>query len=171
MEYQKWLDVPKQTKDKNKKFITKLKNKKPKKLDDMFHVKHEEVFEEIDCLKCGNCCKTTSPIFREIDIKRISKKLKMKAVNFIDFYLKLDNDGDYVLQVAPCPFLDAEDNTCSIYDFRPVACSEYPHTDRKNMHQILDLTYTNTEVCPAVSRIVTELEKGNNMDKPIQKIS
>lgn len=167
--YQKLLDLPKQTRDKNKKFITKLKNKKPKKLDDMFHEKHEEVFEEIDCLDCGNCCKTTSPIFREIDIKRIAKKLRMKEPAFIDTYLRIDGEGDYVLQTAPCPFLDMEDNTCGIYDFRPGACSEYPHTNRKNMHQILDLTLTNSLICPAVSNIVTQLEKASDMDRKIFK--
>ena len=89
MEYQDWLELPKQTKDKNKKFITKLKNKKPKNLDDMFHEKHEEVFEDIDCLKCGNCCKTTSPIFREVDIisNRINTVHKSKRVACSNFLL------------------------------------------------------------------------------------
>ncbi|MDA9066386.1 YkgJ family cysteine cluster protein [Flavobacteriales bacterium] len=169
MEYQDWLELPKQTKDKNKKFITKLKNKKPKNLDDMFHEKHEEVFEDIECLKCGNCCKTTSPIFREVDIKRIAKKLRMKEPDFIDYYLKIDGDGDYVLQEAPCAFFDEQDNTCGIYDFRPAACGEYPHTNRKNMFQILDLTLINTEVCPAVARIITELEKVTNMDRKLPR--
>ena len=165
MIYQKLLDIPKQTKDKNKAFIGKLKRGKVKKIDDIFHEKHEEVFENIDCLECGNCCKTTSPIFRNIDIKRIAKKLRMKDVDFVEEYLYEDQDGDYVLNVAPCPFLDLEDNTCGIYDFRPQACEEYPHTNRKNMHQILDLTLKNTEVCPAVSKIVTELQKGIDLNK------
>ena len=87
MEYQKLLDLPKQTKDKNKKFLTKLKRKKANSIDDMFHEKHEEVFEDIDCLKCGNCCKTTSPIFRDIDVKRISKKMKISVRDFENQYL------------------------------------------------------------------------------------
>ena len=166
MEYQKILDLPKQTVDKNKSFITKLKRKKANSIDDMFHEKHEEVFEDIDCLKCGNCCKTTSPIFREIDIKRIAKKQKMKAVDFIETYLRIDTDGDYVLQTSPCAFFYQLDNSCTIYDYRPLACEGYPHTNRKNMYQILDLTLKNTEICPAVARIVTELEKASNMDRP-----
>ena len=47
MIYQKLLDIPKQTKDKNKIFIGKLKRGKIKKIDDIFHQKHEEVFENI----------------------------------------------------------------------------------------------------------------------------
>jgi uncharacterized protein len=63
-----------------------------------------------------------------------------------------------VLKSSPCAFLGA-DNYCSIYEARPRACREYPHTNRKKMHQILDLTMRNTQVCPAVLQIVERLEK------------
>jgi Fe-S-cluster containining protein len=111
----------------------------------------------MDCLTCANCCKTTSPIFREVDIKRISKKLRMHVNQFIDTYLKVDEDKDYVLKTSPCAFLDSE-NYCTIYEDRPLACREYPHTDRKNMFQILDLTVRNTLVCPAVSDIMDRIK-------------
>ncbi|MBP6091474.1 MAG: YkgJ family cysteine cluster protein [Crocinitomicaceae bacterium] len=110
----------------------------------------------MDCLSCANCCKTTSPIFRDIDIKRIAKHLRLKENQFIQSYLRMDDEQDYVLQSSPCSFLN-DDNTCSIYEFRPLACREYPHTDRKNMYQILDLTLKNTLVCPAVAKISLEI--------------
>jgi Fe-S-cluster containining protein len=74
--------------------------------------------------------------------------------------LRLDEDSDYVLKQSPCTFLQ-DDNTCSIYEIRPLACREYPHTDRKNMHQILDLTEKNILICPAVSKIVNEITQRN----------
>ena len=107
-------------------------------------------------MNCANCCKTTSPIFRDIDIKRISKKLKVKEKEFINSNLRMDQDGDYVLKTSPCLFLDT-DNTCSIYEDRPLACREYPHTNRKNMYQIFDLTLRNSEVCPAVVTILDQI--------------
>tara|TARA_B100000508_G_C11465742_1_gene282301 strand:+ start:7509 stop:7991 length:483 start_codon:yes stop_codon:yes gene_type:complete len=143
-------------KKQNKKAIQKLKRDQPKKMDDAFRHAHEDVFEEIDCLECANCCKTTSPIFRDIDIERLSKRLKLSHSKFAEKYLRLDSDGDYVLQSSPCVFLQ-EDNKCSVYEDRPKACREYPHTDRKKMHQILDLTLRNTKVCPAVVRILEEI--------------
>ena len=142
----------------NKKLINKLKTLPDKQVDVLFHDLHEEVFEQIDCLACANCCKTTSPIFRLIDIERISKRLKVSSSSFISSYLKIDEDGDYVLKSSPCTFL-GEDNKCSIYNDRPLACKEYPHTNRKKMHQILQLTRKNTEICPAVNRIFVELKK------------
>ena len=142
----------------NKKFLTRLKSKDIRKVDDAFHTAHEEVFAELDCLTCANCCKTTSPIFYETDIDRASKFLRMKPGNFIEKYLRVDEDKDYVLKSSPCVFLD-EENYCKIYEARPKACREYPHTDRKKMVQIMDLTYKNTLVCPAVFKMVEQLKK------------
>lgn len=141
-----------------KKMFDRLKRKKPGNLDDVVHRLHDEAFEHIDCLACANCCKTTSPVFYERDIDRIAKRLRMRPSDFIAKYLHIDEDKDYVLNVAPCPFLDAE-NYCLVYEDRPTACREYPHTNRKRFHQILDLTLKNTEVCPAVLGIVEEMKK------------
>ena len=144
----------------HKKFLKGLKNKDPRKIDDAFHHVHEEVFAETDCLSCANCCKTTSPIFYQTDIERVARSLRMKPGDFITTYLRVDEDKDYVLKSSPCPFLD-DDNRCKVYDSRPKACREYPHTNRKKMVQILDLTVKNTQVCPAVFEMVERLKKIN----------
>lgn len=142
----------------NKKLKEKLKNTKPRNLDLTFHHLHEEAFQKIDCLDCANCCKTTSPIFIQTDIDRLAKIFRMKNSQFIDEYLHRDEDGDYVLNASPCPFLGA-DNKCLVYEDRPKACREYPHTNRKNMLGILDLSLKNTLVCPAVLKIFYEIGK------------
>ena len=142
----------------NKKFLHSLKKKDPRTVDDIFHVVHDEVFEEINCLACANCCKTTSPIFYQIDIERVARAVKMKPGDFIEKYLRIDEDKDYVLKSSPCPFLDSE-NYCSVYEDRPKACREYPHTNRKKMVQIMELTHKNTLVCPAVFEMVERLKK------------
>ncbi len=156
--YRDWMDQAESKKEVLIKVMKNFKKKKPKNLDDLFHTQHTAVFSKTDCLKCANCCKTTSPIFRDVDIRRISNYVRMSEKDFIKKYLKIDEDNDYVLQQSPCHFL-MNDNTCLIYEHRPLACREYPHTDRKNMSQILDLTLKNTEVCPAVSNILLQLSK------------
>ncbi len=140
-----------------KKLFGRLKRRTPKDLDDTARGAHEEVFADMDCLSCANCCKTTSPIFRDVDIDRISQHLNLRPAELIGQHLHLDAEGDYVLNVAPCPFL-GPDNYCSIYEVRPRACREYPHTDRKHFHQILNLTLKNTEICPAAYEVVRRLE-------------
>ncbi len=152
MEYEKELKIAQLEAKANKKLTNRLHKVKSKKLDQEFEALHDEVFQEIDCLKCANCCKTTSPIFRNVDVERVSKRLGISAANFEDKYLKRDEDDDLVLKSAPCVFLES-DNTCSIYEDRPLACKEYPHTNRKRMDKILQLTLQNTLICPAVSTI------------------
>ncbi|MFK7950617.1 MAG: YkgJ family cysteine cluster protein [Saprospiraceae bacterium] len=145
-------------KKQNRNYYKRLGRKNTKGLDDVFHSLHDSVFEEIDCLECANCCKTTSPMFTKTDVSRIAKHQKMSVSEFTKKYLRVDEDGDTVLKSSPCPFL-GKDNYCGIYEARPKACREYPHTNRKQMHQILHTTYLNTLVCPAVFELTEQLKK------------
>ena len=154
-------NLPKRAKDKheeNKAFFAKLRKKPPKQLDYIMQGLHEDEFERTDCLECANCCKTTGPLFTDKDIERIAKFFRIKPQKFIETYLKIDEDNDYVLQSVPCTFLGA-DNYCSIYEVRPKACREFPHTDRKKFHQISNLTLKNVAICPAAYNIVEEMKK------------
>ncbi|MBR9756713.1 MAG: YkgJ family cysteine cluster protein [Algicola sp.] len=152
--------LQKRAKDKhkeNKDFFKKLKKKPPKQLDYIMQELHDETFAKTDCLSCANCCKTTGPLFTDKDIQRIAKHLRVKPSQFIDEYLRLDEDNDYVLQSVPCAFLDTE-NYCMIYDVRPKACREFPHTDRKKFQQIAHLTIKNVAICPAAFNIVEAMK-------------
>lgn len=154
-------ELPKKAKQKqneNKKFFTKLKKKPPKNLDYVMQELHEEEFTKTDCLTCANCCKTTGPLFTNADVERIAKFFRQKPQQFIKNYLRVDDENDYVLQSVPCTFLDP-DNYCSIYDVRPKACREFPHTDRKKFQQISNLTMKNIAICPAAYNIVEEMKK------------
>ena len=141
----------------NNKFFKRLKKVKPKLLDKIIHPIHQEVFACTDCLECANCCTTTGPLFTDKDISRIAKYLRIKPSQFVDRYLKIDEVNDYVLQSIPCAFL-GEDNYCSIYEVRPKACREFPHTDRIKQFQLLQLTKKNLDVCPAVFEIVERIK-------------
>jgi Fe-S-cluster containining protein len=127
-------------------------------LDEVTLEIHEEVFAATNCMDCANCCKTTGPLFERKDIGRIAKYLRMKPAQFEANYLRVDEDNDWVLQSVPCPFL-AKDNACSIYDVRPKACREFPHTDRPKIHQIAALTQKNIAVCPAAFSIVEKMKE------------
>lgn len=117
---------------------------------------HEEAFERVDCLACANCCKHYSPRFKTPDIKRISKALSMKESVFIETYLKIDEEGDYVLKSKPCPFL-GQDNFCSIYDDRPSDCRRFPYTDEDVFIKRPQLTLKNTSFCPAAYYVIEKL--------------
>lgn len=119
---------------------------------------HDEAFEKINCLECANCCKNYSPRFKTPDIKRISRVLKMKEGDFIETYLRLDEEGDYVANRKPCPFL-GEDNYCSIYEDRPSDCVRFPYTDEDVIIKRIPLTIKNSTFCPIVVYVLEGLVK------------
>ena len=136
-----------------KQFLQKAdKNKVLSQLPDL----HEQAFEQVDCLKCANCCKNYSPRFKTPDIKRISKHLRLRESVFIETYLKVDEEGDYVVKSLPCPFL-GEDNFCSIYDQRPSDCQRFPYTDEDVFIKRTALTQKNSTFCPITYFVLEKL--------------
>lgn len=126
------------------------------KMDTIVHELHDEFSDKIDCLECANCCRSLGPAIYDKDIERIAKALKMKPSEVTESYLRVDEDGDYVFKTMPCPFL-MPDNYCSIYESRPKACREYPHTDRKKFSQIYKLTVKNSATCPIAYEVLMKL--------------
>jgi uncharacterized protein len=149
-------DWEKKSKAGQKKYAQYLKradkNKVLKQLPDL----HEEAFSKIDCLQCARCCRGYSPRFKTPDIKRISRHLGLREGDFIETYLRLDKEGDYVTRSHPCPFL-GDDNKCSIYDERPSDCERYPYTDEDVFIKRTALTLKNSEICPAVYYVLEKL--------------
>jgi Fe-S-cluster containining protein len=136
-----------------KQFLQKAdKNKVLKQLP----VLHEEAFTRVDCLQCANCCRNFSPRFKTPDIKRISKHLRMKESEFIDTYLRVDEDGDFVVKTTPCPFL-GKDNYCGIYDERPSDCRRFPYTDEDVLVRRQPLTLKNSTFCPITYHVLERL--------------
>jgi len=76
----------------------------------------------------------------------------------VSLYLRVDEEGDYVTQSSPCPFLGA-DNYCQIYEVRPGDCRHYPYTDQDVLLRRKALTLKNALVCPAVFEALTAMEQ------------
>lgn len=148
----------KRSKDRQKQFRQFLqradKNKVLKQLPEL----HEEAFRQVDCLSCAACCKNYSPRFKTPDIKRISRHLGLRESELIDTYLKVDEDGDFVVRSTPCPFLGS-DNFCSIYEARPSDCARFPYTDEDVIVRRQQLTLKNSTFCPAVFFVLDKLTK------------
>ena len=148
----------KQKDSEDRKFLNQLNRQKPRQLDSLMHEAHDNAFSCIDCLECANCCTTTGPLLTDTDIKRVSKHLRMKDADFVSEYVCVDEDGDQVFKSMPCPFLGS-DNYCSIYEHRPKACRDYPHTDRVKQQQLLNLHMKNKKICPAVEQVLKEFSE------------
>lgn len=119
---------------------------------------HDDAFARIDCLQCAACCKNYSPRFKTPDVKRISKYVGLRESDFIDTYLRVDEDGDFVVKASPCPFL-GKDNACTVYDVRPSDCARFPYTDEDVIVKRQQLTVKNSSFCPIVYHVLDALQK------------
>lgn len=139
-------------------FLTRLKKKNPKQLDDLAIRVDKEVWHETDCMSCANCCKTMSPTYSKEDIVRISSYLKMSEKEFKEKWLFKDDTGDWLNKSQPCQFLDVNSNMCGIYEVRPGDCAGFPHLTKKKMVQYMHVHKQNLELCPATYRMVEKMK-------------
>lgn len=136
-----------------------LKSLPNKKLDDLFLHHSNKVWKHSDCLTCANCCRNISPIVEFQDIHNMARHLKIEAGNFIDQYLEMDEDGDFVFKTQPCPMLNLSDNKCKVYESRPKACREYPHLDQVQSKKMLNLAFQNASYCGVVFDTIESIKE------------
>lgn len=153
-----WKNKASRMQKQNRQYLKKLQHRKAKGMEKLLPALHEEAFSHIDCLQCAGCCKTISPRFKTPDIKRIARHLGVRESVLIETYLRIDEDGDYVVKHTPCPFL-AEDNRCRIYEVRPGDCRNYPYTDSGDFIRHPNTTLQNAVICPAVHYVLERLKE------------
>ena len=162
---EQWQEAGSET-DHLAEFLADLKSRHFKDtIDPIAQNVSKQVSQEIDCLDCGNCCRTSVTDFTKGDIKRAAKQLGMTPKGFIKDYLMQDVDGTYITMSSPCPMLNT-DNTCKIYEVRPAVCESYPHTQRSNFKNRVHAHQANLSMCPityhTVKRMEIELKKLND---------
>ncbi len=132
-----------------------LKSRDSDEVDRLVNNMHEELFAQVDCILCSNCCKKIVPVLNEKDIARISKFLGFSISQFKKTYLR-KHAGKWSMKNTPCPFLTPEG--CSIYDVRPETCKEYPYTGKKEIVSRLFNLIDNCKICPVVFEIIQRLK-------------
>lgn len=140
-----------------RKFLNKTEKEPPRGIDKITTVVEQEVWAEIDCLSCANCCKKMTPTFTPQDLKRISAHFNETPEQFKKKWLKRDNNKDLVNKTQPCQFLDLSTNMCSIYAIRPVDCSGFPHLSKKKWVEYAYIHKQNIDFCPATFKMVEKM--------------
>jgi Fe-S-cluster containining protein len=153
----------KKTVQKNKgtlrRFLSKLEKQPSRGLEKLTAAVEKEVWQEVDCLSCANCCKTMTPTFTAADLKRISKHFGQTPEEFAKQWLRRERGGDrdWLNKTEPCQFLNLKDNKCSIYAIRPADCAGFPHLPKK-MKDYVHVHKQNVEYCPATYKMVEKLK-------------
>lgn len=141
----------------NWEFRSFLKAQDEDEVDRLVNMLHQELFSQMDCNSCSNCCKLSGIPLNKKDIDRISKRLDISAADFQDQYVRKKDNGELRLKSIPCPFLTG--NGCSIYDCRPKMCREYPYTRKPEFNSRLIYLVNQCAVCPVVFEIFERLKE------------
>jgi Fe-S-cluster containining protein len=145
-------------------FLKKLEKEPPPYLDTLANEIDKEVWKEVDCLSCANCCKKMTPTFTVKDIRRIAAFLNMKPAAFKEKYLYYDKkSNDWMNKKQPCQFLNLQTNLCSIYPVRPADCAGFPHLTKKKMKDYLHVHMQNIQYCPATYKMVERMLQNSEL--------
>ena len=139
-------------------FLTRLQKNVPRGIDRMVGLTEKEVWNEVSCIGCANCCKVMSPTYTAKDIRRIAGHLQMTPADFKQKWLYKDRSGDWMNKSTPCQFLDLSTNMCSIYAVRPADCAGFPHLSKRRFEEFVHVHKQNIELCPATFRMIEKLK-------------
>src|SRR5688572_23112827 len=65
-----------------RRFLNRLEKAAPRGLENLTAKLEQEVWQEVGCLSCANCCKTMTPTFTPRDVKRISAHFNQTPEEF-----------------------------------------------------------------------------------------
>ena len=152
-----WKKTARLKRNSFRRFLTKLEKNAPRGIEKLTATLEKEVWREVDCLACANCCKTMTPTFTPADLKRISAHFGQAVDEFKAKWLyKERSSGDWMNKKQPCQFLNLSDNKCSIYAIRPADCAGFPHLPKK-MKDYVHVHKQNVEYCPATFKLVEKM--------------
>ena len=117
-----------------------------------------EVWSQLDCLSCGNCCKTLQIVVGDKDISRLARRLGMTSSAFAAKYVGVADDGVKHFLSSPCAFL-GEGNACTVYEDRPQACRDFPYLTDRNFRSRSLITVENCAICPIVFNVWERLKQ------------
>jgi Fe-S-cluster containining protein len=131
------------------------------KLDEIVRQTTDDVWKQIDCLACGNCCRTLQIVVDSADVKRLALRLGLNPAQFRQKYVVAGTGefaGEQYLKSAPCVFL-GEGNRCAVYEDRPQACRDFPYLHEPGFRQRSFAMLSNMELCPIVFNVWRELKR------------
>ena len=139
-------------------FLKGRLNLSNEKLDAIVLETTDEVWKQIDCLACGNCCRTLQIVVDDKDIRRLAQRLSITPPQFSKQYVETDAYNTQYLKSTPCAFLGA-DNRCSVYEDRPQACRDFPYLHAEDFRSRTLMMIANTAVCPIVFNVWQQLKE------------
>jgi uncharacterized protein len=111
----------------------------------------EAVWEQVDCLACGNCCRTLQIVVDAKDVRGLAARLAVTPKEFEQQYVRVAEDGVRHFD-SPCPFLGG-DNACAVYEDRPQSCRDFPYLYSPGFRARTLVMVENLATCPIVFNV------------------
>ena len=145
-----------QHENENDRFKLFVKERKGDQIDSNVYQLNEKVAAQIDCTKCGNCCKSLMVLISDAEADNLSVHLGHTRKKFDNDYLEKGTNGLMIMNRMPCPFL--AEKKCSIYEHRFEGCKEFPALHLPNFKNRLFTTFMHYERCPIIFNVVEQLK-------------
>ena len=145
--------------EENVRFREMLENHNSASVDNMVFQLNESISSQIDCTKCGNCCRSLMINVSNEDAQMLAAQLQLSGKEFEEKYIECSGEGTLaVMNSIPCHFLG--ENKCSVYTARPKECREFPGLHHKGFTQRLFATFMHYGRCPIVYNVIEALKTG-----------
>lgn len=143
----------------NDAFSTFLKNQNSNIIDAFVFELNQQITPQINCLQCGNCCKSLLINVTEVEANTVANHLQITRETFNATYVEKGTNL-MVINTVPCHFL--QENTCTIYPHRFAGCKEFPAMHIPNFTKRLFTTFMHYGRCPIIYNIVEQLKEKLN---------
>ena len=148
----------------NQLFVSHLKKMDPEKTDQLVQQINKAVSADIDCTKCGNCCRSLMIQVEHDEIATAAASHSITPEKFESRYLEKSTGGQLIINQIPCHFL--EENRCSIYQNRFSSCREFPPLHLPGFHRRLFALMFHYGKCPIVFNVIEVLKSELNFHLP-----
>jgi Fe-S-cluster containining protein len=114
-----------------------------------------EVWAEVDCRECANCCAAMQLQLTARDCAQAAKAAGMTSEAFRRQHTDKHHDGFWYLKAQPCLFL--ADKQCSIYEQRLSRCRGFPYL-HTNILDNMAGTLEKAAYCPLVFNVLERMK-------------
>lgn len=141
----------------NDEFRIFLKQQDRAQIDLIVHKLNEEITPQIDCTKCGNCCKSLIINVTPQETESLAAHFATTVTAVKEKYIEISQQGQMIINTIPCHFLQG--TSCSIYTNRFTECREFPHLHKNNFTARLFGTLMYYALCPIIFNVVETLKE------------
>ncbi len=126
-------------------------------IDNQVFALQAAISPQIDCTKCGNCCKSLMIEVTQPEAVRVAQLLGQPTNQFVEDNLEKGIGRRMIMNTIPCRFL--HELSCTIYADRFAGCREFPALHLPGFTDRYFTTRMHYGRCPIIFNVLEALKK------------